>query len=255
VRISGLSKSITAQSIRDQRLLDQAVRAKEDERLQVAADLHDGPIQRLSAMRLTIELARRRLRRGHSGDVAGLLEQLNGELGEEVMSLRRVMVELRAPVLDEWGIREALYAFAADFQQRTGIACAVSANAARELDRSRETIIYRVTQEALTNVARHARAHHVWIDLDDEDHAVDLTIRDDGAGFDAATLSEVIEQGHFGLAGIRQRVELGGGSCDISSAPGAGTTISVRLPAAGTGLDGRTARLAEAAGGEAVRRP
>jgi signal transduction histidine kinase len=235
VRIWGLSSAITAQAGRYQRLLDENVRAREDERLQIAADLHDGPIQRLTSMGLTAELARRRLAGGNDTGAARLLEQLTDELGEEVMSLRRVMVELRPPVLEEWGLAEALRAFAAAFQRRTGIDVHLRALTRERFDHSRETILYRVTQEALTNVAKHARASNVWIVLSATAGTVDLVIRDDGDGFDPATLGVLVGQGHFGLAGIRQRVELAGGTCEVSSQPGNGTTITVNLPPPGTG--------------------
>jgi signal transduction histidine kinase len=93
-----------------------------------------------------------------------------------------------------------------------------------------ETIVYRVTQEALTNVSKHAQARHVWIRLSAEEHAVDLTIRDDGIGFDPTEAARLLKDGHFGLAGMRERVELGGGRLELDSRPGEGTTIGVELP-------------------------
>jgi signal transduction histidine kinase len=251
-RIWGLSAAISAQSSRYQRLLDENVRAREDERLQIAADLHDGPIQRLTSMGLTAELARRRLAKGNKTGTARLLEQLTGDLGDEVMSLRRVMVELRPPVLEEWGLSEALHAYVADFERRTGIKCLIRARTGERFDHSRETILYRVTQEALTNVAKHARADHVWIALSATGGTVGLVIRDDGDGFDPATLDVLVDEGHFGLAGIRQRVEVAGGTFKVSSEPGKGTTIVVSLPPPGevaAGLAGMGAPPAGRAGG------
>jgi signal transduction histidine kinase len=93
-----------------------------------------------------------------------------------------------------------------------------------------ETIVYRITQEALTNVAKHAQARHVWIRLAAGEHAVDLTVRDDGVGFDPEQAARLLQDGHFGLVGMRERAEMGGGRLDLDSRPDHGTTIHLTLP-------------------------
>jgi len=235
-RVAGLTLSMRAQVQRYEGLLGKVVRAKEQERLQVAADLHDGAIQRLASMGLTAELVRRRLERGNHDSAGRLLEQLTDELGEEVADLRRVVFELRPPVVEEMGLVRALRAYVADFQERTGVRCTLDADPDTALDQARETTLYRVVQEVLTNVAKHAKARRVWIWLTVAAGAVELTIHDDGVGFDTSTLSELVDQSHFGLAGIRERVDLVGGHFRITSHPRKGTTVTVSLPPVDLGL-------------------
>ena len=102
-----------------------------------------------------------------------------------------------------------------------------------QLTGERETVLYRVTQEALTNVAKHARASRVWVLLTTDNHLVRLQIRDDGVGFDPATMttSDLVEQSRFGLVGMRERVEMVGGRLLVDSRLGQGTTIAVELAA------------------------
>lgn len=245
-RVAGLTLSMRAQVQRYEGLLEKVVHAKEQERLQVAADLHDGAIQRLASMGLTAELVRRRLERGDGGSAGKLLEQLTDELGEEVDELRRVVFELRPPVVEEMGLVRALQAYAAEFHERAGIRCALDADPDLTLDPARETTLYRVVQEVLTNVAKHAKARSVHIMLRFVADAAELTIHDDGVGFDASTLSELVDQSHFGLAGIRERVDLVGGHFRITSRPRKGTTVSVSLPPVDPNLTSRGAPPSEA---------
>jgi signal transduction histidine kinase len=91
-------------------------------------------------------------------------------------------------------------------------------------------VLYRVVQEALNNVAKHAHAGHVWVYVRVDDERVDMQVSDDGIGFDASRLNGLVGSGHFGLAGMRERVEIAGGSHRLVSAPGNGTAIRVRLP-------------------------
>jgi signal transduction histidine kinase len=229
-RLGGLSLAMNAQVRGYEELLDRTVRAKEQERLQIAADLHDGTIQRLAAMGITAELVRRRLAKGDQEGAGTLLERLGAELGDEVADLRRVLAELRPALLEAMGLASALRAYVDDFERRTGIRCFLRLDAGARLDQARETILYRVVQEMLTNIAKHARARQVWIRLDVVAGATELSIRDDGVGFDATNLETLVDQGHYGLAGARERVELAGGAFRVSSRPGRGTTIMVSLP-------------------------
>jgi signal transduction histidine kinase len=94
-----------------------------------------------------------------------------------------------------------------------------------------ETVLYRIAQEALSNVRKHARADHAWVTMDGtEDGQVRLQVRDNGVGFDPGQASRLLAEGHFGLAGIRERVTFVGGRFDVRSAPGQGTTIEVAMP-------------------------
>ena len=94
-----------------------------------------------------------------------------------------------------------------------------------------ETILYRITQESLNNVAKHAKAGHVAVTVDQlDDGRVRLRVRDDGIGFDASNSAQLLREGHYGLAGMRERASLVAGTLEVGSIPGHGTTIEVRLP-------------------------
>src|SRR5262249_55070931 len=118
-------------------------------------------------------------------------------------------------------------------QQRTGMPTSIDGHLG-EVSGDAATAFFRVAQEALTNIVRHARAHRVWIELKRGDTELQLSIRDDGAGFDcAATLEQRARRGQLGLVGMKERMEVLGGRLEIDSAPGRGTTIRAALPLAG----------------------
>ena len=96
-----------------------------------------------------------------------------------------------------------------------------------------ETILYRVAQEALTNVAKHANARHVWVTLRPTDGGVELEVRDDGVGFDHGVVADLAREGHFGLIGMRERLEMAGGRWEVARAPEGGTLVRSFLPDSG----------------------
>jgi signal transduction histidine kinase len=151
---------------------------------------------------------------------------LSGEIDE----LRRLMTALRPPVLDERGLVLALRDLLDSFQRHTGIATDLMGASEVLLDPDVETVLYRVVQEALTNVAKHAGASRVIVYLRADEGQVETRISDDGIGFDAASTGELTSRGHYGLAGMRERVELAGGSYRLISAPGYGTVVLARVP-------------------------
>ena len=113
---------------------------------------------------------------------------------------------------------------------RTGLACQAELDLPGRLEPEVETVLYRVVQESLTNVAKHARASNVSVHLRDQGDAVALDVRDDGVGFEATRASGLLRAGHFGLAGMRERVSLVGGRWEVQAVPGGGTRIAVHLP-------------------------
>jgi len=237
-RFAALAGAEAARADTHERLLDRIVQATEEERRRVAAEIHEGPIQRLAGVAYTVELVRRRLARGQAASGRQLLETLERQLSTEIGALRRLMTELRPPVLDEWGLDAALSQVAAEFRRRTGIACVVDAGAAPRLDPSRETVLYRVAQEALANIARHAGARNVWISLSVQDGVAQLAIHDDGVGFNVDRPGDLLDRHHFGLVGMRQRVEMVGGTLEVRSRPGQGTVVSASLPMPAEGARG-----------------
>ena len=230
VRMSGLVAELTLQRERKHVSL-RLLRLTEEERIRLAADLHDGPVQRLSALLFNVARVRLDVQRGDPERADLLLVQLEEGIAAEIDGLRRLMSQLRPPVLDHLGIARALQSQGQDFQQISGVACTVDAELAGELSRERETVLYRVLQEALANVAKHARASRVSVSLAAEHGLVRLLVRDDGVGFDpaAASASELVQQGHFGIVSMRERVEMVGGRLLVDSAPGRGSTVAVEL--------------------------
>src|SRR5262245_24548244 len=197
--------------------------------MRVAGDLHDGPIQRLNSLGYTVELARTRFDRGEVAASQELLRELEEGIFNEVTALRRVMAELRPPVLDDLGLPAALRNYAAGFQERSGVECIVLARPGTRLDSPLETVLYRVAQEALANVAKHADAKQAMVSLSVQDGHARLAVRDDGAGFDVARTIRGLGLQHFGLSSMRERVQMVGGSFEVHSSLGQGTTVTAVL--------------------------
>ena len=211
-------------------LLDRTVHAAEEERIRLAANLHDGPIQRLASVSLTLDRAMLRLDRGDPVVAGDLLERGQDELRAEVDALRRMMTELRPPILDEAGFEAGVRDLVDDFAQRTHVVGRVSGALLAPLPPDTETALYRVVQEALWNVAKHADATAVEVELRDLGGVVELTVADDGQGFRPESSTSLLRDGHYGLVGMRERIESTGGLLVVESDPGAGTRLTARVP-------------------------
>jgi signal transduction histidine kinase len=209
-----------------------AIRAGEQERMWVAAELHDGPIQQLAALGFGIDRVRRRIRSGDTAAAAEALEQSRDELTAVVTGLRKLMSELRPPALDESGLEGALSDYVATFRRDSGMHCSLVMSLGDErLPTDIETTIYRVSQEALVNIRRHSRARNVVLELARTEDSVNLRIRDDGRGFDVTQAAPLDgDTAHYGLIGMRERVEQRRGRWTMRSGIGAGTTIDAEFP-------------------------
>jgi signal transduction histidine kinase len=227
-RMGGLASEVARQDER-KRAMQTVLRATEQERVRLAADLHDGPVQELTALRYGLTRARHRVLRGEPEQAEALLASLEDELASGITGLRRLMAELRPAVLDEQGLEAALHNHVRAFETTSGVACAVVTGLTGRLAPELETVLYRVTQESLTNVAKHAGASRAMVSLAAENGSVRLRINDDGVGFDPAAAPQLLAAGHFGLAGMRERVEWVGGRLLVDSMPGKGTTVDVEL--------------------------
>jgi signal transduction histidine kinase len=240
-RTQGLTREVTVQDER-RRLLGRVLQAAEDERTRIAHDLHDGPVQQLAVLNYDVYRARKRINEllGRvSGDALmqdlqgadAVLEGVEKGLGEETRVIRHLMSALRPPVLDNRGFAEALTEHAQRFEQEHGVAVDIELGLDDRLSPELETILYRIMQESLNNVAKHAKATKVTVTVDELDEGmVRLRVRDDGVGFDASNSAQLLREGHFGLAGMRERASLVGGILEVGSIPGHGTTVEVRLP-------------------------
>lgn len=201
-----------------------------EERRRIAQEIHDGLAQDLAALRLQ---ARRwqTLVDSDPAKAKAELEWLHHLLGEKIREVRGVIFALRPVALDELGFWAALERFLGEFGEQNQLAIHLNVSGDRgRLPSSLEPLLFRVVQEVLHNVARHAQARTVWVRLDFS-RGVVLTVQDDGVGFDTGRLSQLTKEGHLGLQQMRERVEALGGSLEIISQPGEGTTIVVSLGA------------------------
>ncbi len=210
-------------------LLTRVVLAQEDERRRIARELHDQLGQQLTALRLTLEMLKRQSIPGTELRVqVETLEQLALQLDEDVAF--RVW-ELRPTVVEELGLRVALTNYARKWSEHFGIRVQLHTGQSTDepLASEIETMVYRLAQEALNNVAKHARADHVDVVLERASENVSLIIEDNGVGFDPSNL-EAVGDG-LGLIGTRERATLVGAQLQIESTPGRGTTVIVRAAA------------------------
>ena len=214
-------------------LLEQTVHATEQERKRVAAELHDGPVQHLTALDLKLEGLRGQLGSRESSGSAELLDRLQDRLRGEVKELRRMMAGLRPPMLDERGLPAALRDHLGGLDGDSDMAWSLQADLTDRLDPSHEVILYRVAQEAITNVLKHSNAREANVFLREGSGHVVLEVCDDGVGFDPSLQAASPVNGHFGLLGMRERVELAGGAWTVVSRPGAGTVVRADLPTGG----------------------
>ena len=157
-------------------------------------------------------------------------------MGHDIDELRGLITELRPATLDQIGLRAALEDLAERFEHVAGVEATTALSiGADRLDPELETAVYRLVQESLTNVGKHAEAESVTLQVTVGEGRLDVLISDDGHGFDPGA-----ERSGFGLAGMRERVELTGGELQIESKPGAGTRVMASVPlggGAGSGLD------------------
>jgi signal transduction histidine kinase len=199
---------------------------REEERTHIARELHDDLGQLLASLRMDLALLQQN---GLNGPAAGrLMLGMDERLLAAITSLRRIATNLRPRALDEGGLYFALQGLRRDFVDRHGIACELFADEPElRLGDAISTAIFRIVQEALTNIARHAQASEVTINLYRVDSTLLLTIRDNGRGIVPADMEKAQS---LGLVGMRERVANMRGDISISSEDGPGTRIDIELP-------------------------
>jgi two-component system, NarL family, sensor histidine kinase UhpB len=199
------------------------LRAQEEERGRVARDLHDEVNQALTAILLRLEVLAASVPDEQRGDVAEL-KGLTARAIDELINLAR---QLRPAALDDHGLVPAIEAQVRGLGERTGIDAMLNTDGPPlELDAEKQTVIYRIAQEALTNAGRHAGASHVEVDFASGEDGSLLRVTDDGCGFDPREARD----GGLGLEGMAERARLVGGELTLRSAPGDGTEITLRVP-------------------------
>lgn len=207
--------------------------AREDERHRLARNLHDELGALLTSAKLDAARIKSRLA-GKAPEALELLGHLVDTLNSGIALGRRIIEDLRPSALSNLGLVATLEILAREFAEHSGIQvyCALEPV---ELQASAELMVYRLVQEAITNIIKYAKARHVWLSLGTRDGYVEVSVRDDGVGFDATTQP----RSAYGLVGMRFRVEAEGGILTLVSAPGQGAMIRASLPESrpGTGLE------------------
>ncbi|HVP75158.1 MAG TPA: GAF domain-containing protein [Gaiellaceae bacterium] len=199
----------------------QRLRAAEDERRRWARELHDETLQSLAGLQMLLGSARRS---GSAGSLEAAVGDAVERLEHEIDNLRALITDLRPAALDEFGTKGALETLAMRVE-RNGIEVDLRVELAERHTEELEAAVYRIVQEALTNAAKHGGATKASVEVDEDDSTVHVVVVDDGTGFDPAAATS-----GFGLLGMRERVELLGGTLEIESSPGGGTTVKVSIP-------------------------
>ena len=210
-----------------EQLWSQLLQAQEDERRRIARELHDELGQSLTALKINLQ----QIREGCDDGEARLVDSIEVS-NQALQQVRGMALDLRPSILDDLGLVAALRWFVSRQSQRTGIEGSFIADPERfRLDPELETVCFRIVQGALTNVARHSHAKSFSVELLLRSETVRLNISDDGDGFDMeSTFQSVISGNSLGLAGMRERVEMIGGTIEFLSHPGDGTEIHINLP-------------------------
>jgi PAS domain S-box-containing protein len=225
-----LERERAEHALHGERLSRRLVAVQEEERRRLATTLHDSTSPNLATLRLILGTIANAASTPDPAQVRATLEDAQALLDDTTAGLREICSDLRSTVLDLAGLQPAIESYAGQFRLRTGIDVRLHGSAPAALSSEIDSALFRIVQEALANCAKHAHASAIDITL--ERHAADvrLTIADNGAGFDGATLSRSGFGGGLGLITMRERTEFIGGRFSVESSPGAGVTICVDIP-------------------------
>jgi two-component system CheB/CheR fusion protein len=212
-----------------QELQGRLVNAQEEERSRISRELHDEVGQQISALMLSLKALESSLPEGETPSKLRELRATAEQVGSEIHQLAS---ELRPIALDELGLSRALQGYLDGWLTRTGIAVDFVSAGIEEarLPAPFETTLYRIIQEAMNNVYKHADAKSVSVSVERRGDSVVAIVEDDGAGFDPETLHNNADNRAIGIAGMRERADIVGGSLTIESSVGQGTTVRVKLP-------------------------
>ncbi len=211
-------------------LSHQLLQAQEEERKQISRELHDQIAQTLTGINVHLATLKSEARANTRG-LEKKISRTQRLVEQSVDIVHRFARDLRPTVLDDLGLIPALRSLMKDFSKRSGIHVQCSTYAGVELlNSARRTVLYRVTQSALANVAQHANANRVKVNIRKMRDGVRMDINDDGRGFSVERVLFAKRRQRLGLLGMRERVEMVGGILSVDSVPGKGTTIRVQIP-------------------------
>ena len=200
----------------------------EEERMRISREIHDELGQSLTGIKLDLSSLRRRLVSSGLSELSANVRENEQSISRIIQTVRKIATELRPGILDELGVAAAIEWMAKDFQKRTGVGCKVTLKRVEKIsDAALATSIFRIVQESLTNIMRHAGASKVNVNLERKGKTLTLEVIDDGVGIPE---KRIIDTKSLGLIGIRERVLLLGGEVDIAGKQGEGTRVRVTLP-------------------------
>lgn len=209
----------------------QIINAQEEERKRVARELHDETSQVLTSLLISLAVLEESIT---SEEARKRIAETRLLAHQTLRAIRNLSLDLRPSALDDLGLLPALRWYIKEYQQKFSLAVNFQASGLKErLPTEIETVVYRIVQEALTNIARHAHANTVLVHVEGDAETIQITIRDDGRGFDSERHQQTFEPGQehgWGLVGMRERASLLGGTLEITSKPGHGTTIQTSIP-------------------------
>jgi signal transduction histidine kinase len=228
--------SMIVRDISERRAFEEQLRAlstrlitiQEEERKTIARDVHDELGQGLTALKLHVAALAQSLPAAAAEGAKRDIERINDLIDENIHEVRRIAGELRPTAIDDFGLTAAVQLATENFTVQSGIECEVSIRPDEiEAPPTTAIVIYRILQEALTNVIRHAKATRVEVRLRQDERSVVLEVRDNGAG---VTQEQLRRSDALGLMGMRERASIIGGELRIEGVPGRGTIVSVRTP-------------------------
>ncbi|MFQ5872433.1 MAG: ATP-binding protein [Dehalococcoidia bacterium] len=225
-----LFASVVSQRTRLEHLLERVIGAQEDERKRLSLELHDSPVQWLTSAVYRLEASLEFFRRGEYQKAWKELEDVQMGLDTTLTELRHTTAALHPPELEKVGLVKALARHINTFERDTTIHCHFQGNGfAFRLPAPAELAVYRVVQEALSNIRKHSQATEVHVQLGIHAGAFKATVRDNGIGFEVDD-SRRTDNGHLGLAGMEERARMLGGTLTIQSMPKAGTQVNLLIP-------------------------
>ncbi|MGB2845452.1 MAG: sensor histidine kinase, partial [Candidatus Aminicenantaceae bacterium] len=201
--------------------------AREEERTLIAREIHDELGQALTALKMDLSLLTSKLPK-YQKPLLSRAKSMTSLLDETIQTVKKLYTELRPSMLDDLGLAAAIEWQTEEFQSRTGIKCEVKIEPKEPiLDKESSTAIFRIFQEALTNVARHTDASEIKVNLTEKAKVLELRVRDNGGGI---TGEKIHDPQSYGLIGIRERAQFLGGEAKIIGVQNRGTTIAVSIP-------------------------
>lgn len=230
ILVAGVAVALRVESEREslRQYARNVTTAQEEERRRLARDLHDGVTQTLSGLCRELDLLQSEIVDAHN---SATVARLREEASEALVDIRRVARDLRPATLDDLGLVPAIESLVEELGDRSGLEVTVrTSGRLRRLSSDHQLCAFRIVQEALTNVEKHAQASTVVVEIAFDEHSMRVTVQDDGVGFQSpSSTSELARGGRFGLLGMRERAALHDGVLAISTEPGRGTAVTLRI--------------------------